>query len=44
MPNLMRDVREYEPRVALVAGPTGTEVIERLIPAAAERLRPGGWL
>jgi release factor glutamine methyltransferase len=42
--NLMRDVREYEPRTALVAGPTGTEVIDRLIRAAAERLRPGGWL
>lgn len=41
---LMRDVREHEPRSALVAGPTGTEVIARLIPAAAERLKPGGWL
>ena len=29
---------------ALVAGPQGTEVIERLIPQAAERLAPGGWL
>lgn len=41
---LMRDVRDHEPRGALVAGPTGTEVIARLIPAAAERLKPGGWL
>jgi release factor glutamine methyltransferase len=41
---LMRDVREQEPRDALVAGPTGTEVIARLIPAAVERLKPGGWL
>jgi release factor glutamine methyltransferase len=41
---LARDVRDHEPRTALVAGPRGTEVIERLIPQAAERLRPGGWL
>jgi release factor glutamine methyltransferase len=42
--DMMRDVREQEPRGALVAGPTGTEVIARLIPAAVERLKPGGWL
>lgn len=44
MARLSRDVRDYEPRGALVAGPKGTEVIERLIPQAAERLVPGGWL
>jgi len=38
------DVREYEPRGALVAGPRGTEVIERLVPQASERLTPGGSL
>ncbi len=37
-------VRDYEPRGALVAGATGTEVIERLIPQAAQRLKPGGTL
>jgi methylase of polypeptide subunit release factors len=26
------------------AGPTGLEVIERLIPQARETLKPGGWL
>jgi release factor glutamine methyltransferase len=41
---LARDVREHEPRQALVAGPAGTEVIQRLIPQAAERLLPGGLL
>lgn len=41
---LARDVRDYEPRVALVAGPRGTEVIDRLIPQAAQRLVGGGWL
>jgi release factor glutamine methyltransferase len=41
---LARDVRDFEPRAALVAGPRGTEVIERLVPQAAERLLSGGWL
>jgi release factor glutamine methyltransferase len=41
---LSRDVRDYEPRHALVAGPSGTEVIARLIDQAGERLKPGGWL
>src|SRR2546423_13612994 len=38
------EVRKYEPRHAVFAGPTGLEVIQRLIPQAAEALRPGGWL
>jgi len=38
------DVRDFEPRQALVAGPRGTEVIERLVVQATERLEPGGWL
>ena len=37
-------VEAFEPRGALVAGPRGTEVIERLIPQAAECLRGGGHL
>jgi release factor glutamine methyltransferase len=41
---LARDVREFEPRLALVAGPRGTEVIQRLVEQASERLLPGGWL
>jgi release factor glutamine methyltransferase len=41
---LSRDVRDYEPRHALVAGPRGTEVIARLIEQSAERLKSGGWL
>lgn len=41
---LPRDVREHEPRGALVAGPRGVEVIERLVAQAADRLAPGGWL
>lgn len=38
------DVRKFEPRTAVFAGSTGTEVIERLIPQARDVLRPGGWL
>jgi release factor glutamine methyltransferase len=38
------EVRKFEPRTAVFAGPTGTEVIARLIPEARAALRPGGWL
>ncbi|HEY4309738.1 MAG TPA: peptide chain release factor N(5)-glutamine methyltransferase [Pirellulales bacterium] len=41
---LARDVRDFEPRQALVSGPRGTEIIERLIAQAAERLNSGGHL
>jgi release factor glutamine methyltransferase len=41
---LPRDVRLHEPKGALVSGPTGVEVIERLAAAAVERLAAGGWL
>jgi release factor glutamine methyltransferase len=41
---LPSDIKNYEPRLALVGGPSGTETMARLIPQAAERLRPGGWL
>lgn len=38
------EVRKFEPRAAVFAGPTGTEVIARLIPQAYQKLKPGGWL
>jgi release factor glutamine methyltransferase len=38
------EVRKFEPRNAVFAGPTGLEVIERLIPKASAALVPGGWL
>jgi release factor glutamine methyltransferase len=41
---LEAQVREYEPREALFAGPTGMEIYPRLIPEAWEVLAPGGWL
>jgi release factor glutamine methyltransferase len=43
-PGLQREVRDYEPHVALFAGPTGLEVYERLIAEAARVVRPHGWL
>jgi release factor glutamine methyltransferase len=41
---LPRDVRDFEPRGALVAGPRGVEPLERLAGMAADRLVTGGWL
>ncbi|MGH9497629.1 MAG: peptide chain release factor N(5)-glutamine methyltransferase [Terriglobales bacterium] len=38
------EVRKFEPRDAVFAGPTGLEVIERLIPQARDALKPGGFL
>ena len=37
-------VRRFEPRLALFAGPSGLEVFARLIPEAHNALKPGGWL
>ncbi len=42
MAQLAPSVRNHEPRLALEAGPKGTEIIARLLPQVAERLRPGG--
>lgn len=41
---LQREVRDYEPGVALFAGPTGLEIYERLVDEAQRVLRRGGWL
>ncbi len=43
-PGLQREVRDYEPPIALYGGPTGLEIYERLIVDAARVLRPNGWL
>jgi len=37
------DVR-FEPRQALIAGPTGYECIEKIVAQAPPHLTPGGWL
>jgi release factor glutamine methyltransferase len=38
------EVRKFEPRSAVFAGSSGTEVITRLIPQAFAALAPGSWL
>ena len=38
------DVRDHEPWVATVSGPTGLEVPARVVSEARAWLRPGGWL
>lgn len=38
------EVRDHEPKAALVPGPTGLEIIRRLIVEAPPWLKPGGWL
>jgi len=42
--SLQREVRDWEPSLALFGGPTGTAVYERLIPEARRVLKPGGIL
>lgn len=43
-PVIQREVRDYEPHVALFAGPSGLAIYKRLIVEARRVLRPGGWL
>jgi release factor glutamine methyltransferase len=38
------EVRKFEPRNAVFAGPSGLEVIERFIPQTHAVLKSGGWL
>ncbi|HEY1204956.1 MAG: peptide chain release factor N(5)-glutamine methyltransferase [Bryobacteraceae bacterium] len=41
---LQREVRDWEPPVALFAGETGLDVYARIVADASRVLRPGGWL
>ena len=41
---LQREVRDFEPHVALFAGETGFEIYARIVADAPRILRPGGWL
>lgn len=43
-PILQPEVRDHEPGIALFGGGDGLAVIRPLVPAAAERLAPGGFL
>jgi len=42
--NMQREVRDWEPHVALFAGETGLEIYRRLITGARQVLKPGGRL
>jgi len=42
IPDLPVDVRDHEPRMALVAGPSGDEVLRRIAATAPDWLKPGG--
>lgn len=44
MARLARQVRAYEPRMALDGGPDGLDAIRRLGADAARKLQPSGWL
>jgi len=44
MASLPVDVRDYEPKSALVAGPDGLSVITRIVQQSTEYLKGGGWL
>ena len=41
---LQREVRDWEPHVALFGGETGFEIYDRIVADAIRVLRPGGWL
>jgi release factor glutamine methyltransferase len=41
---LQREVRDWEPGIALFAGETGFELYDRIVAGAPRVLRPGGWL
>jgi release factor glutamine methyltransferase len=40
---VQKQVREFEPRIAVFSGHEGLDVYRRLVPQAKEALRPGGW-
>jgi len=44
MVTLPRDVRDFEPRLALDGGENGLEVVARAVRRSPRWLRPGGWL
>jgi release factor glutamine methyltransferase len=40
---VQKQVREFEPKLAVFSGHEGLDIYRRLIPQAFEHLRPGGW-
>lgn len=41
---VQREVKMFEPRVAVFAGPDGLDTIRRMVPQALAALKPAGWL
>ncbi len=41
---VQKQVREFEPKIAVFSGHEGMEIYRRLIPQGQDALRPGGWL
>ena len=41
---VQKQVREFEPKIAVFSGREGMDVYRKLVPQANEHLRPGGWL
>jgi release factor glutamine methyltransferase len=44
LPGMQREVRDWEPHLALFAGTSGLAIYQRLIPDAWRVLKPGGLL
>jgi release factor glutamine methyltransferase len=40
---VQKQVREFEPRIAVFSGHAGMDIYRRLIPEAQDALHPGGW-
>jgi release factor glutamine methyltransferase len=40
---VQKQVREFEPKIAVFSGVEGMDIYRRLIPQAYDALRPGGW-
>jgi release factor glutamine methyltransferase len=40
---VQKQVREFEPKIAVFSGKEGMDIYRRLIPQAHKALRPGGW-
>lgn len=41
---VQREVRKFEPKIAVFGGPEGLDIVRCLAPQAHSRLKPGGWL
>jgi release factor glutamine methyltransferase len=40
---VQKQVREFEPKVAVFSGDEGMDIYRRLVPQAKDALKPGGW-